>query len=68
MGLKAGIWASKVRTGPKGWDLDLQVCIWALRGDVGGGEGSSLCSVCVALTLEFICTIILNEIVIKICC
>ena len=31
MGFKAGIWASRLGFGPRGWDLGLEAGIWALR-------------------------------------
>ena len=38
LGLKTGIWASKLEFGPRDWDLDLETGIWALRlGFEGGG-------------------------------
>ena len=29
--LKAGIWALRLGSGPRGWDLGLEARIWALR-------------------------------------
>ena len=31
MGLKAGIWASRLEFGPQGWDLGLKAGNWASR-------------------------------------
>ena len=35
MGLKAGIWASRLGFGPQGWDLGLKVGFWASRLGLG---------------------------------
>ena len=46
LGLKTGIWASRLGFGPKYWDLGLEAGIWASRlinghgGGVGGVENS----------------------------
>ena len=45
MGLESGIWASRLRFGPRGWDMGLEAEIWVswLGGggyveEEGGGE------------------------------
>ena len=41
MGLKTGIWASRLGFGPQDWDMGLEAEIWASRlgGGGCGGEG-----------------------------
>ena len=34
LGIRAGIWASKLGFGPQSWDLGLKVWIWATRQEI----------------------------------
>ena len=39
LGLKTGIWASRLGYGPQNWDLSLEAGIWASRQQYGPGYG-----------------------------
>ena len=42
LGLKAGIWASRLGFGPRGWDLGLEARIWASMLEYGLQGGGTL--------------------------